>query len=164
MKVNVPGFDRPIFQPNAAANDGPSSRAARGFGALFGKIVAHELLKGVTDENSGLMGMGNGAGTEIYAGFLEDTLGKVLAGSPAMKPLVDQIRREMESRGGAASQTGLAIAQRRPLSVVADRPVASLNVSPALLNLPHDKHGPLLLPPPAGAYELLSPLPPPPQW
>ncbi len=163
MKVNVPGFDRPIFQPSAAVKDGPSVRAARGFAGLFGKMVAHELLKGASDESNGLMGMGDGPASEIYGAFLEDTLGKVLAESPAMKPLVNQIRHELQRHGNPGSDARPNADQRRALSAALDSLGPGLSGISALFNLPHDSRGPLLLPPPPGVYAPVSPLPPPPE-
>jgi hypothetical protein len=162
MRVNVPGFDRPIFQPGEAVKDGPSLRAARSFAGLFGKIVARELLKGASDEKDGLMGMGSGPAAEIYGTFLENSLGKVLAESPAMKPLVNQIWRELQKHGGNDSDARLNADQRRTLTAALDGFGTGLSSVLPPLSLPHDGRGPLLLPPPAGVYERSAPLPPPP--
>jgi hypothetical protein len=163
MKVNVPGFDRPIFQPHAAAKNEPSLKAARGFAGLFGKIVAHELLKGASSEEDGLMGMGNGPASDIYGAFLENALGKVLAESPAMRPLVNQIRDELQRHVSANRDNGLSVERQKGISTALDSLSVGLGGSSTFFDLPHDSRGPLLLPPPPGLYEPVSTLPPPPR-
>jgi hypothetical protein len=127
---------------------------AQDFAGIFGRMIARVMIRVSSDPNDGFLGIGNGAASDIYSSFLEAQLGKVLAASKSMKPLVDASARQLEFRRSYTPPDVIPVSQTDPLPF-----------HPAVSSLAGtsgwDSLGPVLLPMPAAAYRNLEPLPPP---
>jgi len=152
--VHTGVFSRQIF--GSVSREKPSTaRVAQDFAAIFGRMIARVMIRASSDPNDGFLGIGNGAAGDIYSSFLEAQLGKVLAGSKSMKPLVDASARQLEFRRSYTPPDVIAVSHTDPLPF---RPAAASSLAGTT---GWDSLGPVLLPMPAAAYGNLEPLPPP---
>ena len=152
-------FNCELFSSPAHSGKSSVARAAQGFAAIFGRMMARTMISASSDSKDGFLGMGNGAAGDIYSSFLEQELGKVLAGSRAMKPLVDASARQLEWR---RSYTPPNQTIAGPRTETASREAAyRWEGGSAGVGNGRDALGPLILPLPAAAYGSLEALPPP---
>ncbi|MGH7905912.1 MAG: hypothetical protein ACREP6_04730 [Candidatus Binataceae bacterium] len=142
-----------------------SVRAAQGFAAILGRMLARTLLHASSDQHDGFLGMGGGASGQIYSSFMVNQLGKLLARSASMKPLVEETAAQLGAKSGVSKKSGHA----GILDVSSAAPGKDGRVIQSSMpgsagtweNLPSDGHGPLLLPLPSGAYSDFTAMPPP---
>jgi len=161
--IASPVFSQQLF---ATTTRGQTDKAAvQGFSQIFASMLSAELRRGAMGSDSGMMGTGGGATGDIYGAFFDQAISKVLARSPAMKPLNDMVDREL--RGSAnqksargfeattlASRPGAINAQAEPAGYTVPAPGSPGSAVPA-----GDARGPLLLPP---APTMFAPILPPP--
>ena len=119
MPASVPGiFTRTVFSGGATRQTNQKA-AAGGFAQIFTTMLAKELRQSTAGEESGPMGIGAGAGGDIYGGLLDQALGKALAKSKSMAGLTRMI-----SRGLSGPRHPIASAFKDSLIKVQPRPTA----------------------------------------
>ena len=100
-------FKHPIIGGARSKTD--ARAAAQGFSAIFGSMLAKEMR-----ESLGSSGLGNAsAGGQVYGALFDESMGKKLAGSAAMKPLNELLYRQLggarePAAAGGLKQAGLA--------------------------------------------------------
>jgi Rod binding domain-containing protein len=164
-------FSRMVITSPGAKSD--PHKAAIGFTGIFATMLAKEMRKALVGDNG--MGMGTGAGSDIYSAFFDEAMGKALAGSRSMKPLNDLLTRQLDaSHAAQAAATGAIV--RNPsadASVKSGRVFDAAFGSSGILatdfnsafsapdQLPGDNRGPILLPPPPATMAPILPKPSP---
>lgn len=155
----IPGlFNRTIFAGTQEAQR--RSTAAEGLSQTFATILSRQMRQSTVGGDQGPLGIAGGASGDIYGGFMDEELGKLLARSPAMKALNRAIERELEGPGHRASPALPASAT--PLNdkiepalfatATADNSAVPLLHGPSTSTVSQfgaaaDNRGPLLLPP-----------------
>ena len=165
----------PVFSQQVFATPGrrqtDTNGAVQGFAQIFASMLSAELRRGALGSDTGPMGTGGGAAGDIYGAFFDQAISKVLASSPAMKPLNDMVNREL---GGPANQkSALAVEATTPLPEAGKtlaQPVSYTVAAPPVASEPAvstgstnstatDGRGPLLLPPRPAMFAPLLPPP-----
>lgn len=180
MSNSVDGiFSRSVFGPPGETN-AQKQKAAEGFSQIFGSLLAKQMRTALGG-GKGPLGISDGASSEIYGGFFDQAMGKVLAHSRAMRPINRTIVRELggvQTRGkhaGSISNGQQMALQRamgvRPLSFATYLRNAATATLPENLGavpmtqietgapLPSNAHGPILLPPRPTSMAPLLPSP-----
>jgi hypothetical protein len=172
MSVSFPGiFTESVFS-GGVTRPTDQKTAAAGFSAIFTSMLAKQMRESMVGQDSGPMGISGGAAGDIYGSFLDQALGKALAGSKSMSQLNMMIERELAGpRSGGGSQInapGLSTAALASNAYPSRGALiagsgSSHAVSPSYTGVSptSDGNGPLLLPPaPTGsAPDLLPPTP-----
>lgn len=164
MNTIAPGlFSRAVFGEAQKRN-----AAAEGLTQTFATILARQMHQS-SDGDEEPMGINGGIAGDIYGGFIDEALGKVLAHSPAMKSLNQALERELA--GGAATSKTSSMALNRTVAGSVTPAVLMAGTAPAVPSLDtlsaggmlqtgasglsaSDNRGPLLLPP---APDLMAP-------
>ncbi|HJU11403.1 MAG TPA: hypothetical protein VJ728_11025 [Candidatus Binataceae bacterium] len=148
-------FSSPVF---GLVTDKSKGQAARGFSQVFAAILSKELRTSGMNENEGPLATGGGASGDVYGAFFDQVMGRVLANSPAMKPLNRAIERELATplrQAPTRNNKTIAVASNRDKNAISSSMPGKSDI-----NLPSDSLGPLLLPPePTGVAPLLPPPP-----
>ncbi len=165
-----PVFSQQLFATPARSQTDKNG-AVQGFAQIFASMLSTELRRGAFGSDKGPMGIGGGATGDVYGAFFDQAISKVLARSPAMKPLNDMISRQLGGPGNQKSasgvkgvtpvlETGKTLAQPVGYTVgappVASEPAVSTGSSNATAT---DSRGPLLLPPPPAMFAPVLPEP-----
>lgn len=166
-------FDHSLF---GASRNGRADKqkATQGFSQIFASLIAKQMREAFQGKDNGPMGIGGGATGDIYGAFLDEAMGKALAGSPAFGQINAMIDRELgrhttdsihnepsiKSTGREASlPETLRMASTDELfgrAPAAPLPGPTGHVPE--LHLPSDDRGPLLLPPdPSSTAPILPP-------
>ena len=159
-------FSRGVF--SGAVRQTSQKAAAAGFAQIFTTMVAKQMRESMVGADHGPMGIGGGATGDIYGAFIDQAMGKALAGSKSMKGLTSMIDREL---GGPRHSTSVALKKLGPnaMTLVSNggKGISNISgltttneVSPIYtgVTMPSDKRGPVLLPPtPPAASDLLPP-------
>jgi hypothetical protein len=91
----VPGiFNRAIFAGKQEVQR--RNAAAQGLSQTFAAILSRQMRQSTVSADQGPMGIAGGASGDIYGGFMDEVLGKVLAHSPAMKALNRALERDLD--------------------------------------------------------------------
>jgi Rod binding domain-containing protein len=163
-------FSRAVFSGTIRqTSQKAASAASTGFAQIFTTMLAKQMRESMVGADHGPMGIGGGAAGDIYGSFIDEAMGKALAGSKSMKQLTSMIDRQLSG----SRQTAIS-----PLKKLGPNPIrlasnsvgkgiamvsgqaASSGVSPVYtgVTMPSDKRGPILLPPtPPSASVLLPP-------
>lgn len=165
-----PVFSQQMFAtPQRRQTD--KNGAVQGFAQIFASMLSTELRRGPLGSDAGPMGIGGGATGDVYGAFFDQAISKVLARSPAMKPLNDMISRQLGGPGNQNSASGVkaitALPQAgntfaQPVSYtagappVASEPAVSTGSSNSTAT---DSRGPVLLPPPPAMFAPVLPPP-----
>ena len=168
--ITNPVFNHQVFAtPRRSQTD--KNGAVQGFAQIFASMLSTELRRGGLGSDQGPMGIGGGATGDVYGAFFDQAISKVLARSPAMKPLNDLISRQLGGSGNQKSASGVkamttlpeagkTLAQPVSYTVgappVSSEPAVSAGSSNSAAT---DSRGPLLLPP---RPVMLAPVLPPP--
>jgi hypothetical protein len=163
MSNTVPGlFNRAVFVSGQEAQR--RNAAAQGLSQTFATILSSQMRQTAIDGDDGPLGTEGGASGDIYGGFMDTELAKLIAKSPAMKSLNGAIERELARPGNQASATtskGKALVSNKIEQTIFP-PEAADNAAVPLLNATEasplsqfgalgatgaDHRGPLLLPP-----------------
>jgi len=168
--ITNPVFNHQVFAtPGRTQTD--KNGAVQGFAQIFASMLSTELRRGPLGSDKGPMGIGGGATGDVYGAFFDQAIAKVLARSPAMKPLNDMVSRQL---GGPASpKSAPGIAPRAPLSQAHKalaQPVSYTVAAPGIPSEPAastgssnstatDGRGPLLLPPRPATFAPVLPPP-----
>ena len=160
-------FSRGVF--SGAIRQTSQKTAAAGFAQIFTTMVAKQMRESMVGADHGPMGIGGGATGDIYGAFIDEAMGKALAGSRSMKQLTGMIDRELS---GPRHPTSAALKKVSTdaialVSSALSKGISGLSgqatpneVSPIYtgVTLTSDKRGPVLLPPtPPTASVLLPP-------
>ncbi|MGD0072844.1 MAG: hypothetical protein ABSD31_00725 [Candidatus Binataceae bacterium] len=169
--INPAVFSQQIFATPARSQTDKNG-AVQGFAEIFASMLATELRKGGMGSSSGPMGIsGSGATGDVYGAFFDQAIGKVLARSPAMKPLTDVISRQLagsnsrKSSSAANALAALSQAGRTLVQPASYAPAASPNLSTSAVSngsagsTAADSRGPLLLPPRPATFGPILPPP-----
>ena|SRR5579862_3501613 len=141
--------------------------ASAGFAQIFTTMLAKQMRQSMVGEDHGPMGIGSGASGDIYGAFIDEAMGKALAGSKSMKQLTDLIDRGIS---GPRQPTTLPLKKLGTKAIALASGVGSnlsasageaSAVSPVYtgVTMPVDKRGPILLPPTPPAASVLLPPP-----
>jgi Rod binding domain-containing protein len=163
---SIPGvFGRAVFA--GAVPQTKQKVAAAGFAQIFTTMLAKQMRQSTVGEDNGPMGIAGGATGDIYGSFLDDAMGKALAGSKSMRRLNQMIDNSLSKSNHTATSTsakseGLQLARNAILQNRSNSALESTDsVSPLYtgVTMPADARGPILLPPspPAAAPLLLHP-------
>jgi hypothetical protein len=169
--VTSPVFNQQVFA-TAGRRQTDRTAAVQGFSQVFASMLSAELRRSAAGSDSGLMGT-SGASGDIYGAFFDQAISKVLARSPAMKPLNDMVSRELGGARDGKSANGVDSSKPVPRSE-ANRPA----VEPVSYPMPEpagvsegaaaadahgaasaDRRGPLLLPPRPAIFAPVLPPP-----
>lgn len=172
MAVSIPGIFTDSVFSGGVTRPTDQKTAAAGFSAIFTSMLAKQMREAMVGEDSGPMGLGGGSAGEIYGSFLDQALGKAVAGSKSMNQLNLMIERELggprQDAGsqfkapGASAATVAYNAYSSRMAVLAGPGLGNI-VSPSYTSVSptSDANGPLLLPPSSSgsAPNLLPPTP-----
>lgn len=162
-------FNRSVF--GGAVRQTNQKAAAAGFAQIFTTMLAKQMRESMVGSDKGPMGIGGGATGDIYGTFIDQAMGKALAGSQSMSQLNKMIDRELSGPGHPASS---ALKDLKPGTIQLARvtraggaprvgtPETNRAPSPAYtgVTMPADAQGPILLPPsPSSAAPVLLPPP-----
>jgi len=154
MSVSTPGiFVRSVF--GGATRQTSQKAAAAGFAQIFTTMVAKQMRESMVGSQHGPMGLGGGATGDIYGAFIDQALGKALAGSKSMGGLTKMIDRELS---GPRHLAGVSSNGSGPEQIASSpRPIVQSSTTAGVTNTvlpeytgvtrPNDRRGPLLLPP-----------------
>ncbi len=170
MSVSTPGvFNRSMF---ASATPQTSQKAAAaGFAQIFTTMLAKQMRQSMVGSDNGPMGISGGATGDIYGAFIDQAMGKALAGSKSMSQLNKMIDRELSgprhpvSSASKDVKTGpiqLARVTRMKGAPMVGTLETAGTTSPIYtgVTMPADAQGPILLPPsPSSAAPVLLPPP-----
>jgi Rod binding domain-containing protein len=137
-------FSVPVF---GGSKETQKNQAATGFTQVFASMLAKQMREALAGEDKGPLGTGGGATGDIYGAFLDQAMGHALANSPTMKPLNQEIERELSGMKPAVAKSAAPVS-------------AALTQIGADAALPSDSRGPLLLPPEPTSVALVLPPPP----
>jgi hypothetical protein len=127
--------------------------AAAGFAQIFTTMLAKQMRTSMVGDENGPMGIGGGATGDIYGSFIDEAMGKALAGSNSMSQLTKMINRELSGPRhpitNAANATSLVRDARLTSTALVSRGEMSGAPSPIYtgVTMPADMRGPILLPP-----------------
>jgi hypothetical protein len=93
-------FNHKIF---AAGQEVQRRNSAEGLSQTFATILSRQMRQSTVSGDAGPLGIAGGASGDIYGGFMDDELGKLLAHSPAMKSLNRALERELAGPGHPAT-------------------------------------------------------------
>ncbi len=172
MSVSIPG----IFTQSAfgGGKTQPTKQkvAAAGFCEIFTSMLAKQMRESLVGQDSGPMGIGGGTTGDIYGSFLDQAMGKALAGSKSMSQLKMMIEREVGGpRQGTGSQRKLPGSSTATLAynaypsqealLAGSSSLGAASPSYTGVSAISDANGPLLLPPSStgSAPNLLPPTP-----
>jgi hypothetical protein len=156
MSVSAPGlFTQSVFSP--AIKPTKQKEAAMGFAQIFTTMLAKQMRESMVGDDKGPMGIGGGATGDIYGAFIDQAMGKALAGSKSMNQLTKMINRELSgprhpidaSSGEPGSIDKIAFVRDPRSAALVSTPETSGTLSPNYtgVTMPADKLGPILLPP-----------------
>ena len=169
MAVSTPGvFAHSVF--SGATRQTNQKAAAMGFAQIFTTMLAKQMRQSMVGAENGPMGIGGGASGDIYGTFIDQAMGKALAGSKSMKQFTKMIDRELSgprhpiSTSNEANSNALALARGLRLTgaSLVGTPETTTQVLPFYtgIGMPADAHGPILLPPsPSTSAPVLLPPP-----
>jgi Rod binding domain-containing protein len=170
MSVSTPGvFNRSMF---ASATPQTSQKAASaGFAQIFTTMLAKQMRQSMVGSDNGPMGISGGATGDIYGAFIDQAMGKALAGSKSMSQFNKMIDRELSGprhpvssalKGVKPGAIELARGTRMGGASLVGTPETTGTSSPIYtgVTMPADAEGPILLPPsPSSAAPVLLPPP-----
>lgn len=145
MSLSGPGiFTRSTF--SSASRETNQKEAAMAFAQIFTTMLAKQMRESMVGAETGPMGIGGGATGDIYGSFIDEAMGKALAGSKSMSQFTKMINREISGRHAAMSSGK----DPKPNSIaLVHNTETSGAPSPIYtgVTMPADKLGPVLLPP-----------------
>ncbi len=122
--------------------------AAAGFAQIFTTMLAKQMRTSMVGADNGPMGIGGGATGDIYGSFLDEAMGKALAGSKSMSQLTKMINRELSGpRHSIAALKELGAANGSATLVSTGETTGALSPIYTGVTMPTDMRGPILLPP-----------------
>jgi Rod binding domain-containing protein len=170
MSVSTPGvFTHSVF--GGATRQTNQKAAAAGFAQIFTTMLAKQMRTSMVGSENGPMGIGGGATGDIYGAFIDQAMGKALAGSKSMKQFTKMIDRELSGPrhpiSSASNNSQLnAIELARNTRSGSSSLVSALETTGAVspiytaVTIPTDARGPILLPPgPSPTASVLLPPP-----
>ena len=171
MSVTTPGlFTQSVFNPTIKVTK--QKEAAMGFAQIFTTMLAKQMRESMVGEDKGPTGIGGGASGDIYGAFIDQAMGKALAGSKSMSQLTKMINRELTGPRHPVNSTSKESAGANKIALVHNTGLTSAALvgtpetngalSPIYtgVTMPADKLGPILLPPtPAVTAPVLLPPP-----
>ncbi len=170
MSLSTAGvFTHSVF--SGATRQTNQKAAAGGFAQIFTTMLAKQMRQSMVGSENGPMGIGGGATGDIYGAFIDQAMGKALAGSKSMKQFTKMIDRELsgprhpvDSASNNCQPNAIELA--RNVRVGSASMVSALETTGAVLpiytgvTMTGDARGPILLPPsPSMAAPVLLPPP-----
>ena len=173
----MPITTSPVFNQQVFATVGrrqtDQNAAVQGFSQIFASMLSAELRRSAAGSDSGPMGAsGGGASGDIYGAFFDQAISKVLAKSPAMKPLNDMVGRELAARDGKSANgvesskpVGRSEATRPAVETTSySMPEPAAPADAGATAAAHgatsaDRRGPVMLPPRPAMFEPVLPPP-----
>jgi Rod binding domain-containing protein len=158
-------FSRGVF--SGSMRQTSQKAASAGFAQIFTTMLAKQMRESMVGADHGPMGIGGGAAGDIYGSFIDEAMGKALAGSKSMKQLTSMIDRQLSGPNHPVALKSLApkaiafasTAVNKGISLRGGATTTALSPIYTSVTIPSDKRGPVLLPPAPPAASVLLPPP-----